>query len=53
MAAANESQGLKIAVAGDDVPDELIERADLVLAAPAEAVQLLAQLADRLERGDA
>jgi trehalose 6-phosphate phosphatase len=43
--------GLKIAVAGDDVPSELIERADLVLDTPEQAVRLLAELAQRLEAG--
>jgi trehalose 6-phosphate phosphatase len=40
--------GLKIGVAGNEVPPELIERADLVLSAPQEAVQLLVELAKRL-----
>jgi trehalose 6-phosphate phosphatase len=41
--------GLKVAVTGDDVPAELIERADLVLSGPEEAVLLLAELTKRLE----
>jgi len=41
--------GLKIAVAGDEVPDELIARADLVLSGPEEALRLLVELAHRLE----
>jgi trehalose-phosphatase len=41
--------GLKVAVTGPEAPDELLERADLVLGAPEEAVRLLADLADRLE----
>jgi trehalose 6-phosphate phosphatase len=41
--------GLKVAVTGDEAPAELIERADLVLSTPEEAVLLLAGLAERLE----
>jgi len=40
--------GLKVAVAGSEAPSELIERADLVLASPEEAVGLLTSLAGRL-----
>jgi trehalose 6-phosphate phosphatase len=43
--------GLKIAVTGTEVPAELLERADLVLAAPEEALALLAAVADRLGGG--
>ena len=40
--------GLKVAVTGSEAPSELIERADLVLASPEEAVGLLTSLAGRL-----
>jgi trehalose 6-phosphate phosphatase len=40
--------GLKVAVAGAEVPAELIDRADVVLAGPPEAVAMLRALADRL-----
>jgi hypothetical protein len=38
-----------VAVTGPEAPAQLLEQADLVLGAPEEAVQLLADLADRLE----
>ncbi len=41
--------GLKIAVGGPEVPAELLRRADLVLATPEEAVQLLRELAEQLD----
>ena len=44
--------GLRIAVAGDDVPSELIERADVVLDAPEEAARLLAELVAHLETAE-
>jgi trehalose 6-phosphate phosphatase len=42
---------LKIAVAGNEAPAELTDRADLVLRGPDEAVLLLVELAQRLETG--
>ncbi len=53
LAASGRATGLKIAVASGDSPAELLERADLVLASPAEAVQLLSDVADRLEEAAA
>jgi trehalose 6-phosphate phosphatase len=47
----SQVSGLKIAVAGEDVPDELVELADVVLAGPETAMGLLVQLAERLEAG--
>ncbi|HKH89057.1 MAG TPA: trehalose-phosphatase [Acidimicrobiales bacterium] len=40
--------GLKIAVASAEMPSELVDQADVVLAGPEEAVALLTELADRL-----
>jgi trehalose 6-phosphate phosphatase len=51
-AAAAPVSGLRIAVAGDDVPSELIERADVVLDAPEEAARLLAELVAHLETAE-
>lgn len=49
LVAAGRASGLKVAVSGPEAPAALIERADLVLASPAEVLQLLGELADRLE----
>lgn len=43
--------GLKVAVTGADVPVELLDRADLVLASPEAALALLEAVADRLDSG--
>jgi trehalose 6-phosphate phosphatase len=48
---ASPLSALKVAVAGNEAPPELIERADLVLRGPDEAVLLLVELAQRLEAG--
>lgn len=49
LVASGGIAGLKVAVSGSEAPAALLEGADLVLGAPEEAVQLLADLADRLE----
>lgn len=51
LVAGRACLGLKIAVTGVDVPPELLDRADLVLAAPEEALALLEAVADRLDGG--
>lgn len=43
--------GLKIAVGGSEAPAALVDRADLVLSSPEEVLQLLTDLADRIEAG--
>jgi len=51
LAEAGAVAALKVAVAGSEAPEELVGRADLVLASPDEALRLLVSLADRLESG--
>lgn len=53
LRSSGAATGLKIAVAGPEAPGALLERADLVLGSPSEALELLRDLADRLEEAAA
>jgi trehalose 6-phosphate phosphatase len=51
LTTSGEIAGLKVAVTGHEAPEELLNRADLILDAPEAALQLLIELAERLEVG--